>query len=231
MIASLTHDMRSPLTAAILATDIIKRKIHDEFAQKHLRKIKVNHRRIDGLIQDLLNTAQLRAGEKLLLKPEQVKLPELLYEIRDYLPSDQEDRLHIDCPEVEGHWDRDHLKRALENLISNAFKYGDTLKEVSLKVTAQFQRVMFTVHNHGPHIPKEEQETIFQIYRRAEAAKTGKYRGWGLGLPLVRAVAESHAGSVSLDSFHDSGTTFMLDLPQDVRSYLSAKVTPQAKNS
>lgn len=225
MVATLSHDMRSPLTAATLAVDVIRAKSTDEATLRNVRKIKVNHRRIDNLIQDLLNTSLIRAGGKLELRPEAVNVRKLLSDIYDVLPVEQEQRLHVQSPELEGWWDADHLRRALENLVSNAFKYGDRKENVSIDVAASYGRVIFSVHNHGAHIPKEEQETIFQVFRRAEAAKNGKPKGWGLGLPMVRAVAEAHAGSITVDSYKDSGTTFLLDVPQDVRPFCQGKVS------
>ena len=78
-------------------------------------------------------------------------------------------------------------------------------------------RVILSVHNVGHPIPVTRQEWLFQPFRRdAEAAERGA-RGWGIGLPLVRAVAESHGGSVGVDSSEALGTTFTIDMPSDVR--------------
>ena len=78
------------------------------------------------------------------------------------------------------------------------------------------------LHNEGDPIPPQEQESIFKIYQRAETVRQGLKQGWGIGLPYVRAVAESHAGSVALDSSAERGTTFMVDIPVDVRPFLNA---------
>jgi MFS family permease len=68
---------------------------------------------------------------------------------------------------------------------------------------------MITVHNDGPHIPAEEQETLFRAFQRLnDAASSGKM-GWGLGLAQVRAVAEAHGGSIAVDSVPERGTTFI----------------------
>jgi len=56
------------------------------------------------------------------------------------------------------------------------------------------------------------------MYRRADAARRGDSQGWGIGLPYVRAVAESHGGSVTVDSGVDRGTTFVIDIPLDARA-------------
>lgn len=63
--------------------------------------------------------------------------------------------------------------------------------------------------------------------RRAEAAKSGDKQGWGIGLPFVRAVAESHGGSVGLDSSDERGTTFIIDIPVDGNLYANAPTLSQ----
>jgi signal transduction histidine kinase len=225
VIATLTHDMRNPLTVATLATDTIIRKSQDPEIIKHAQKIKRSHRSIDGLIHDLLNTTLLKAGGRLNLKFEKCSVRDLLNEIVEDLPADQVSRIKCISEDIEGVWDKGHLKRALENLITNAFKYGDPSSEVTIKVTNVLQRTIFAIHNFGLPIAKEEIEAIFQIFRRAEAANDGKKPGWGLGLPIVRAVAESHGGSISVDSLKEEGTTFILDIPQDSSPYTDVLIS------
>lgn len=219
VMATLTHDMRSPLTAATLGADMILRKSKDESILAFAKKIKLNHQRIDGMIQDLLNTTLLRSGGKLNLKIERANILEIAQDIYEVLSPDLKKRLNLQVNPVVGFWDRGLLRRAIDNLISNAFKYGSKDSKITLMVTGQNGRTAISVNNHGPVIPKEEQETIFQIFRRAEAAKRGNRQGWGLGLPLVRTVAESHGGSIGIVSSLETGTTFTIDIPDDARPY------------
>jgi signal transduction histidine kinase len=78
------------------------------------------------------------------------------------------------------------------------------------------------VHNEGEPIPLEQIECIFQVFRRAVAAREGSKEGWGIGLPYVRNVAESHGGSVAVDSAAGRGTTFLIDVPTDARPFQDA---------
>jgi signal transduction histidine kinase len=82
--------------------------------------------------------------------------------------------------------------------------------------------MVLSVHNEGEPIPPEQIEGIFQLFQRAAAAKEGGKDGWGIGLPYVRSVAESHGGSVGVDTVGERGTTFTIDIPQDVRVYENA---------
>ena len=73
------------------------------------------------------------------------------------------------------------------------------------------------MHNYCETIPQEEQQTLFQPYRRTPAAERSGKAGWGLGLVQVQAVAEAHGGVVNLESASQTGTTFTMDLLRDVR--------------
>ena len=115
---------------------------------------------------------------------------------------------------MTGVWDRQALRRAVENLLGNAVKYGEPDTPVTVTLASANERMTLMVHNQGRPIPIEEEEGIFQVFRRAEAAQGGM-PGWGIGLPFVRSVAESHGGSVGVDSGAERGTTFTIDLPLD----------------
>jgi signal transduction histidine kinase len=110
----------------------------------------------------------------------------------------------------------------MENIIGNAVKYGSPDAPVRIKIASQNERMLLSVHNAGESIPPEQIESIFQVFGRAEAAKKGSKEGWGIGLPYVRSVAESHGGSVAVDSSPYRGTTFTIDIPVDARPYQNA---------
>jgi signal transduction histidine kinase len=150
-------------------------------------------------------------------------------DIRDLLREIQADTLtlhghalHCEERSIQGWWDRGALKRAVENLISNAIKYGCPHTPVTVRTDEVHERLMLSVHNEGDPIPADEQECIFQMYRRAESAKNSVKQGWGIGLPYVRAVAESHGGSIGVDSGAGRGTTFIIDIPLDGRLFRDA---------
>jgi signal transduction histidine kinase len=129
-----------------------------------------------------------------------------------------QNRLHINGAAVHGHWDGEALTRAIENLVSNAIKYGEPDSPITINLVAREGRVIIYVINQGKPIPIEDQEVLFQVYRRANAARTSGKKGWGIGLALVRGVAEAHGGSVSIDSANGR-TTFLIDIPQDARPF------------
>jgi signal transduction histidine kinase len=133
-------------------------------------------------------------------------------------------RFNVNGEPVHGWWGRDELRRVVENLVSNAIKYGAREHPVSIRYQAEHGRLQLSVHNEGDAIPPDLLETVFQVFRRAQAAKDGDSQGWGIGLPYVRTVAESHGGSIDVDSAAERGTTFTIDIPVDARPFQDAPV-------
>jgi signal transduction histidine kinase len=114
------------------------------------------------------------------------------------------------------------LHRALENLISNAFKYGDG-GLVTVRAQAAQGRLMLSVHNTGNPIAADRLDRIFEYLWREVDGKTNKAtQGWGIGLPFARSVAEGHGGSIAVDSGPDTGTTFLIDVPIDCRPFVKS---------
>jgi signal transduction histidine kinase len=101
--------------------------------------------------------------------------------------------------------------------VSNARKYGDASQAITVRVSRVDTRMMLAVHNEGTTIPAAEMERLFHTFERIEDVDV---KGWGLGLPYVRNVAESHGGSVVVDSAPERGTTFTVSLPVDARPYV-----------
>jgi signal transduction histidine kinase len=111
----------------------------------------------------------------------------------------------------------------VENIMDNAVKYGTPDTPIVIKIDSVGGRTILSVHNEGEPIPPDEMESVFQVFRRANAAKEENIGGWGRGLPYVRSVAESHGGSVAVDSESGRGTTLVIDIPSDARPYQNAR--------
>ncbi len=216
----LTHDLRNPLQAAHMSAELIARQScnnekHHELAQRGSQNIK----RVDEMISDLLDTSRIKEGKPFPLKLAEFDLAKLVTEVCEELATIMGDRFRADMPSsVLGFWDARGLKRVLENLVTNAVKYGDQNRKVTILLIEAEDRVLIKVHNFGLPISKQEQSSLFEIFQRAESAQHGENKGWGLGLTLVRGIAEAHGGIVKVRSLPDEGTTFTVDLPRDARS-------------
>jgi signal transduction histidine kinase len=135
---------------------------------------------------------------------------------RDYQGAD----VRVDGAAVSGWWNRPALERALENLLNNAQKYGDPGTPIDIHLGVDSERVIVSVRNQGKPIPAGEFEAIFQQFvRSAKDGATSAAGSWGLGLPYVRTVAQSHGGSAVVFSDAQAGTVFVLDVPIDARPY------------
>lgn len=181
-------------------------------------RVLANLQRMSGMVDELLDTMAFHSGQNVQLSMDQVDILDVMKEVQADAVRAYGPRFHLQGGSVSGYWDRAAMKRAAENLVANAVKYGAGDSPIDIRVDEVHGRLLLTVHNDGPPIPPSEQECIFQMYRRADAARRGDSQGWGIGLPYVRAVAESHGGSVGLDSSVDRGTTFVIDIPLDPRA-------------
>jgi signal transduction histidine kinase len=226
--AALTHDLRNPLSTANVAAEIIKRTSDVTKIKELAERITDNLARMDAMIRDLLDSMIFQSGERLRLRLEECDAMEIAREVCEQFTAMHGPRFTLAGEAVKGWWDRQTMKRAIENLVGNALKYGAPDTPIRIGIEMQHGRMMLAVHNEGEPIPPEQIECIFQVFQRAVAAKEGDKPGWGIGLPYVRSVAESHGGSVSVDSAMGRGTTFMLDLPLDARPFQSTPVLGKA---
>jgi signal transduction histidine kinase len=158
----------------------------------------------------------VRAGEKLPLELEPLDLVRIASETLDELGTIHGDRFVLRAPpHIEGTWGAKAVRRILENLCNNAIKYGSPLAPVEVVLDADDDRAIIRVHNEGNPIPRELWSTLFEPFRRGGADAAQK--GWGLGLTLVRGMAEAHGGSVEIESGAEAGTTFTVTLPRHAR--------------
>lgn len=224
---TLTHDLRNPLTAIKASTDLILRYPNrtDQIPILAVR-IADSVRRVDQMIQDLLDAGRLRFGERINFEVAEFELRTLVQETVDQLATIHGDRFILAAETIRGYWNRDAFKRAIENLLENAIKYGDSTAPIDVRLEQIHGRAVLSIHNEGPPIPAEEQEGLFRSFMRARSATDSKNRGWGLGLAMVRGMAEGHGGSITVDSAPERGTTFVIDVPVDSRPFLKSPKTP-----
>lgn len=225
-VAALTHDLRNPVGAVKLAAELITEIISestpsetsDDLKELSGRILK-NAKRADRMIQNMLDASVVQVGERLSLNITAGNMQHIVNEAIGERSANERKQLKTELISIQGHWDVDALQRTIENLISNAFKYGDISKPITITVQESHERVMVSVHNQGNPIPIENLESLFQVFRRAEAAKKGNIQGWGIGLAMARSTAERMGGSLGVDSSPELGTTFTIDIPCDARPF------------
>lgn len=214
-IASLSHDLRNPLHVANATAQLIQLKATDPSLVNMAKRVCKKLREVDEMIQTLLDASRLKTNMKLKLHIEAFDMMALVEEVCADIPLSG-GSVTVFGQSVKGYWCRVSMKRVLENLLSNAQKYGDPQGTVTVKISSFDGRMMLSVHNEGAPIPEHELQRLFQTFERLDNVDV---KGWGLGLPYVQSVAESHGGSVVADSAEARGTTFTVAVPIDARPY------------
>jgi signal transduction histidine kinase len=194
-----------------------------EAHERHLElaaRVVDNLERLDRMVVDLLDTSRLREGQSLTLELSHFDLTTLAQEVAEELATVHGDRfvVHADGL-VEGHWSRDGLRRVLENLATNAVKYGEPGTPITFSVHRSEHRAGLRVVNLGKGLTPEAQAALFTHFQRGTEAERGTQPGWGVGLTVVRGVVEALGGTVGVASTPNSGTSFLLDLPIDSRPF------------
>jgi two-component system OmpR family sensor kinase len=212
-IADVAHELRTPLAAMRGNLEILRRGAIDDpvMRQESLHDIERETLRLTRMANDLLLLAQADAG--MALRAERVPLDELLVEVyRELRPLAEGRALTLDIQDqlvVTG--DRDRLKQALINLLANAFQHTPPRSAITLGLRRAGDRAVLSVTDTGPGIPPALQATIFDRFVRGDPSR-GQGSA-GLGLSIVRWVAEAHSGAARVHSEPGRGSAFMIELP------------------
>jgi signal transduction histidine kinase len=212
--SSLTHDLRGPITAAKLCSELIVHRPEDaKLVLSTATKITKSMERLDFMVSELLDASMIRSGQTLPLKIEECNLISILNDCAEELNLIYENRFVVNADSnVIGFWSVGGLHRMIDNLATNAVKYGSPNTPITLTVWQDQFRVVITVHNEGTAISKEDQAILFNEFRRTKSAESQK--GWGLGLTVVKGLAEAHQGTIRVESAEGKGTSFIVEMPK-----------------
>jgi signal transduction histidine kinase len=218
-VSTLTHDLQTPITAMKLATGLLLKVRNDPEAQNNFAfKISSNMTRIENMVRDLLDANQIRAGKSLPVEIAYMNLSQVVDEVITELTSIHGNRFKlIQDREVKGYWCAESIRRILENLCTNAIKYGKEERPVTIRVETDNNEIRILIHNEGPPIPEEDQRLLFDSFERGRSVRSTGKKGWGLGLTLVKALSESMGGHAQVESNHEIGTLFTVTLPRNAR--------------
>jgi signal transduction histidine kinase/DNA-binding response OmpR family regulator len=221
-VSILAHDLRGPLSAAKMSSELMIRRTDRLDARRDLAvRIERNLGRMDRMIRDLLDVSRVRGGQHLPLRLGECDLAVVAKEVIEELAVAHGNRFELAPGEaVRGIWSEEDLRRALWNLGTNAVKYGVPDRPITTRLERTPGGVRASVHNFGNPIPPDKRGRLFDLYSRL---REGPATGWGLGLALVRACAEAHGGQAAIgESSEEAGTTFIIDLPSDSRPFQDA---------
>jgi signal transduction histidine kinase len=213
---TVSHDLRSPLTAILGYVELIERAGPVNPQQSEfIRRVKSSVHTTTDLINDLLNLGRVEVGMMDELTPLDMKAI-VAQALETWQAQVQEKRQTLKLADagplslVLG--SRTQLVQLVTNLIGNAIKYTPTGGEVRIVLREEQNQLILHVADNGPGIPLEEQERIFEKFYRASNA-AADVQGTGLGLAIVKTIVENHRGRIWVDSKLGEGSVFTVVLP------------------
>lgn len=217
-IAVAAHELRNPLTPIRAHVDLLLKQVRG--GRVDPARLEAGLDRLRWLIEHyvrrttvLLDVSRATA-DRLRMQPEPVHLRALVEDVvagLEPFAARTGSAVRLDVPDaIHGEWDRLAMHQMVENLVSNAIKYGGG-KPVEVAAAQDGDRLLIRVRDHGAGIRPEDHDRIFAQFERAVAPD--KRGGFGLGLWIVRQLAEAMGGAIGVDSAPGAGSTFRLDLP------------------
>jgi two-component system NtrC family sensor kinase len=215
-VATVSHDLRSPLTAILGYIELIERAGPvNQNQREFIRRVQFSVNNITSLINDLLDLGRIEAG----------------FDARkEFIPLVATIKLAVDRVEDELKAKKIELKQEFEenlpailanssricqlvtNLLSNAIKFSTPGAEIAIRVALEANQILLQIKDQGLGIPLADQPYIFDKFYRASNVPANTV-GTGLGLAIVKSIVENHGGRIWVDSLPDQGSTFTVVLP------------------
>ncbi len=214
-VSLLIHDLITPLSIILGSAQMIIRRPDDLAShRKSAGMILAQANRAGQMITDLLDANRIQGGEKLSLMKEKTDIKQLVEATLTELSIMHGNRFILRAQDhAEADVDPRGIRRVIENLCNNAIKYGLADASVIVDVMITASELVISVTNRGNVISENDIKSLFHQFRRSDSASSGKQKGWGIGLTLVRGVAEAHGGQVTVRSDSRNGTIFTVTLP------------------
>jgi PAS domain S-box-containing protein len=208
------HELRQPVNVISMQTEVLnRRKTEDQHIKKATEVIGRSARRLDRMIHDLIDLERLEAS-RLNLECRPLEIEPLVRAAADNASVGEGRRVlvtvHGEVPSVCV--DQDRIHQVLDNLLTNAVRYGDADSDVMVDITGTADRVSVSVTNHGPGIAPELMPALFRRFGR-QATGTVKHESLGLGLYITKGLVEAHGGTIEVTSVPGATTTFRFTLP------------------
>lgn len=219
-LANVSHELRTPLSSIRAAGAILLRysdedkTVREEFAEI----IVLESDRLTRLINDLLDLGKIEAHEERFYFQELQVEETLFYVVRasnvDQSSSGVDVQLEVVGDLPTSFADRDRLHQMWTNLIGNAVKFSPADATVQVRAEAHDDTLVIEIRDHGPGIPSQELESIFERFRQvSQDSLIDKPQGTGLGLAIARSIAGGHGGHIEVESELGVGSTFRVILP------------------
>lgn len=219
-VSAVSHEFRTPLTSMRHLTDLlVSRGVTSDERRTHYYELLAHEtERLYRMVETLLSFGRIEAGAYAFHLEAVDARPLVEAIVGEFRVEPMARGRQIECeieaglPQIRA--DRDTLSRALWNLVDNAAKYSEEGSPIRVFARRQGDSVLMGVGDRGIGIPPGERDRIFEKFVRGSDAKRAGIRGVGIGLALVKRIAEAHGGSVQVESEPGRGSTFSLLLPE-----------------
>jgi len=235
--ANISHEFRTPLTLIMGPLQKMIGKAAGNTDKQELTMMQRNVRRLQQLINQLLDLSKLEAGRMQLQCSEMNIVEWGRMHVQSFESLARQRKINFifeqEQPEIICFFDPEKMARVLNNLLSNAFKFTGKGGVISVKVCSpqsaissrqsavtgdltedcKDQCVGIKISDTGPGIPAEKLPHIFDRFYQTDGSQTRKHEGTGIGLALVKELVELHHGSITVESIESKGTTFSIVLP------------------
>lgn len=210
MVANISHELRTPITKIRFTIDSL---FHDQNRPKRkasiqsLRNISMEVGALENVVQELLDLSMIESGQSIMKLTDEalvdiavsgvLRLEERLHEKKLKVVRHIPEKLRVLC-------DRDHIRRVISNLISNAQKWSPPNDVITINAAQDGEEVIISVFDNGPGVPDEQKERIFERFYQVDTARSGK-DGSGLGLALCKHIVEAHGGRIWAEGNNQGG--------------------------
>jgi two-component system, OmpR family, phosphate regulon sensor histidine kinase PhoR len=221
-INNMTHELKTPLSTISVASSSLGNQIitRDAARVEELSGlIKRQNKHLSELIDRILDI-NIWEKDQVKLRPEHVLLDKWANQLVEGFLLEQGDKapeIHKDIQlRQQSHLlDEVHMATVLNNLFSNAIRYGNTPCKIDLLIEDSNHCLSILVSDNGPGIRKEDLKHLFEKFYRGAEAKQRVVKGLGLGLYYVKQIVEAHGGSITVQSAPGKGTAFQIKIPEN----------------
>ena len=217
--ATISHEFRTPLTSVNMAIDILSREVLGRINPEQrelLTDAKNDCLRLKGLVKDLLDLSKLESG-KYPMNYQKVKVKEVLeYALKPVRLFARQKNIEIKISlkeELVLDADFQHLGRVITNLAENAIQYEPEGGSINIDIKSDPKQITFCIRDHGPGIPSEALDLIFDKFVRVKDFKDAEEGNIGLGLAIAKEVINMHSGKIWVESKPGAGSRFYFTLP------------------
>ncbi|MVN22966.1 ATP-binding protein [Mucilaginibacter arboris] len=211
-----SHELKTPITSLLASMQLmekLKGDPHSPMLPRLIGQVDKNVKRLNVLVSDLLNVGQLREG--------QLELHKGLFDIRKLIEDSLEqfrlnEKVEFIVQGAQGALkvfaDPGRTEQVFVNFVNNALKYASGSKTIIISITYSSADVKVSVSDHGPGIPADKLDQLFDRYYRVNQPGS-KYKGLGLGLYICSEIIKRHKGQIGVESELGKGSTFWFSLP------------------